>query len=234
MTHPHLAPPAVHIEVWSDIACPWCYIGKRRFTAALASFEHRDRVEVTWRSYQLAPETPVGRRKPESEALAEMKGMPLEQVRQMFSQVSGAAAEVGVEIDFDTVIAANTFDAHRLVHLAGSRSEDLLEALFRAHFVEGEVVDDRETLVRIAASAGLDADVVRAELGSDAAAEAVRADLLAARQLGVTGVPFFVANRAVAVSGAQPEDVFVALLRHAIDDVDAASAPHVAADVQGR
>jgi len=220
VTTPRIALPTAHIEVWSDIACPWCYIGNRRFAAALDEFEHRDRVEVTWRSYQLAPETPVGRRKPEAEALAETKGMPLEQVRQMFSQVSGAAAEVGVEIDFDTVIAANTFDAHRLVHLAGARGEDLVEALFHAHFVEGDVVDDRETLVRIAASAGLDADLVRAALESDAAADAVRADLLAARQLGVTGVPFFVANRAVAVSGAQPEDVFLALLQRAIEDVD--------------
>ncbi|WP_068155561.1 DsbA family oxidoreductase [Rhodococcus phenolicus] len=206
------------IEIWSDIACPWCYIGKRRFAEALAEFEHRDRVSVTWRSYQLAPDTPAGLRRPEIDALVEMKGMPVEQVRQMFAHVANVAAQDGLEIDFTTVIAANTFDAHRLLHLAGERRNELLEALFRAHFVEGEVVDDRDTLVRIAASAGLDSDEVRVGLDGDAGADAVRADLLEARMLGVTGVPFFVANRAVAVSGAQPKDVFLALLQRAIDD----------------
>ncbi|TCN51192.1 putative DsbA family dithiol-disulfide isomerase [Rhodococcus sp. SMB37] len=217
-----VALPTAHIEIWSDIACPWCYIGKRRFTDALAGFPQRDRVAVTWRSYQLAPDTPAGLNKPEIDALVEMKGMPAEQVRQMFSQVSATAAQVGLDIDFDTVIAANTFDAHRLLHLAGDKRDELLEALFRAHFVGGEIVDDREALVRIAASIGLDADQIRADLDSDAAADAVRADLLEARQLGVTGVPFFVANRAVAVSGAQPEDVFLVLLERAIADADSA------------
>lgn len=219
------------IEIWSDIACPWCYIGKRRFADALSEFEHRDRVSVTWRSYQLAPDTPAGLQRPEIDALVEMKGMPAEQVRQMFAHVANVAAQDGLDIDFATVIAANTFDAHRLLHLAGERRDALLEALFRAHFVEGEVVDDRDTLVRIAAAAGLDPETVRAGLDGDAAADAVRADLLEARTLGVTGVPFFVANRAVAVSGAQPKDVFLALLQRAVDDVDAADT--VAADVTG-
>jgi predicted DsbA family dithiol-disulfide isomerase len=213
--------PTAHIEVWSDIACPWCYIGKRRFAEALDSFEDRDRIAVTWRSYQLSPDTPVGLRKPEIEALVEMKGMPADQIRQMFAQVAATATQVGLDIDFDTVIAANTFDAHRLVHLAGDKRDGVLEALFRAHFVEGEVVDDLDTLVEVAVSAGLDAESVRDDLAAGAGAEAVRADLAAARELGVTGVPFFVANRAVAVSGAQPKDVFVALLERAIADVDA-------------
>ncbi|MGX6510501.1 DsbA family oxidoreductase [Rhodococcus sp. SJ-2] len=227
--------PTAHIEIWSDIACPWCYIGKRRFSAALADFPQRDRVTVTWRSYQLAPETPAGLRKPEIEALVEMKGMPAEQVRHMFAQVSATAAQVGLDIEFDTVIAANTFDAHRLLHLAGDKRDELLEALFRAHFVEGKIVDDREELVRIAASVGLDADEIRTDLESDAAADAVRADLLEARQLGVTGVPFFVADRAVAVSGAQPEDVFRALLERAIADADSAepTTDPIAADADG-
>jgi len=229
VTLPPAALPVAHIEVWSDIACPWCYIGKRRFVRALDTFEQRDRIEVTWRSYQLAPDTPAGLRTPVIDSLVEMKGMPAPQVRQMFEQVETVAAEVGIIVDFDTVISANTFDAHRVVHLAGdtdqdgasSRRDAVLEALFRAQFVEGAVVDDRDTLVRIAASAGMDAERTRAALDSDAASEAVRSDLLEARSLGVTGVPFFVANRAVAVSGAQPEEVFVALLRRAIDDVDA-------------
>lgn len=219
--------PAVHIEVWSDIACPWCYIGKRRFAAALDSYEHRDRVDVTWRAYQLAPDTPPGTRTPEIEALVAMKGMPEEQVRKMFEQVSATAAQVGLDIDFDTVIAANTFDAHRLVALAGDRADAMLDALFRAHFEDGEVVDDRETLVRIATATGLDAARVEAALAGDpageAAADAVRADLDEARRLGVTGVPFFVANRAVAVSGAQTEDVFHALFDRASADAGISS-----------
>ncbi|MEU5844440.1 DsbA family oxidoreductase [Rhodococcus sp. NPDC047139] len=224
MSTPEISAPTAHIEIWSDIACPWCYIGKRRFAEALASFEERDRIEVTWRSYQLSPDTPVGRRVPEVEALAAMKGMPAAQVRQMFGQVSDTAAQVGISIDFDNVIAANTFDAHRLVHLAGDKGDEVLEALFRAHFVEGEVVDDRDVLVKVAGAAGLDPQWVRAALDGDdpageASGDAVAADLLAARKIGVQGVPFFVANRAVAVSGAQPTDVFLAFLRRAVDDV---------------
>jgi len=224
--------PTSHIEIWSDIACPWCYIGKRRFADALAEFEHRDRVAVTWRSYQLAPDTPVGLRRPEVDALVEMKGMPAEQVRQMFAQVAATARQVGIDIDFDTVIAANTFDAHRLLHLAGDRREALVEALFRAHFVDGDVIDDRESLVRIAEAVGMDAAKVRADLESDSAADSVRADLLEARRLGVTGVPFFVANRAVAVSGAQPKDVFLTLLDRAVTDADSAD-PVAAGDADG-
>ncbi|PQP20469.1 DsbA family oxidoreductase [Rhodococcus opacus] len=205
----------IEIEIWSDIACPWCYIGKHRFLSALAEFEGRDRVNVVWRSYQLSPETPVGERRSELDALVESKGMPAEQVRQMFGHVARTAADEGLSLDFDTVIAANTFDAHRLIHLAGDKRDALVEALFRAHFGEGAVIDDREVLVDIASRAGLDAGTVRAELESDAGADAVRADLETARRLQVSAVPFFVANRRVAVSGAQPKDVFLQLLTQA-------------------
>ncbi|MBS9374100.1 DsbA family oxidoreductase [Rhodococcus sp. B50] len=221
---PDVLLPTAHIEIRSDIACPWCYIGKRRFAEALASFDERDRIEVTWRSYQLSPDTPVGRRVPEIEALVAMKGVPAEQVRQMFAQVSETAGGVGLDIDFDKVVAANTFDAHRLAHLAGDKRDEVLEALFRAHFVDGEVIDDPDVLVKVAAEVGLDPQWTRAALDGDdpageAAGDAVAADLLEARNLGVQGVPFFVANRAVAVSGAQPADVFRAFLRRAVDDV---------------
>ena len=202
----------IEIEIWSDVACPWCYIGKRRFLSALDEFEGRDRVNVTWRSYQLSPDTPVGERRTELDALVESKGLSAEQVRQMFGHVAQTAADEGLRLDFDTVVAANTFDAHRLIHLAGDRRVAVVEGLFRAHFGEGAVIDDREVLVDIAARAGLDADTVRAELDSDAGADAVRADLDTARALQVSAVPFFVANRRVAVSGAQPKDVFLQLL----------------------
>lgn len=223
------AAPTALIEVWSDIACPWCYIGKRRFTEALDRFPNRDRVSVVWRSYQLAPDTPVGARRAELEALVEHKGMPADQVRQMFQHVAATAAADGLTMDFDTVIAANTFDAHRLLHLAGARRDALLEALFRAHFTDGKVIDDRAVLVEVAASVGMDADAVAAALDGDAGADRVRADLEAAGQLGVSGVPFFVANRRLAVSGAQPQDVFAELLRRAVEDADADGADSSAA-----
>ena len=205
----------IEIEIWSDVACPWCYIGKRRFLSALDEFEGRDRVNVTWRSYQLSPDTPVGERRTELDALVESKGLSVEQVRQMFGHVAQTAADEGLQLDFDTVVAANTFDAHRLIHLAGDRRDAVVEGLFRAHFGEGAVIDDREVLVDIASRAGLDADAVRAELDSGAGADAVRADIDTARALQVSGVPFFVANRRVAVSGAQPKDVFLQLLTQA-------------------
>ena len=205
----------IEIEIWSDVACPWCYIGKRRFLSALEEFEGRDRVNVTWRSYQLSPDTPVGERRTELDALVESKGLSVEQVRQMFGHVAQTAADEGLQLDFDTVVAANTFDAHRLIHLAGDKRDAVVEALFRAHFGEGAVIDDREVLVDIAARAGLDAGTVRAELDSGAGADAVRADIDTARALQVSGVPFFVANRRIAVSGAQPKDVFLQLLTQA-------------------
>lgn len=213
------ATPVV-LEVWSDIACPWCYIGKKRFETALARFPHRDQVQVVWRSYLLSPDTPVGLRRPEVDALVEMKGMPADQVRQMFAHVAANAAAEGLTMDFDTVIAANTVDAHRLVHIAGDRGEDVMNALFRAHFEQGRVVDDRDELVAIAAEVGLDADEIRAALDSDAEADRVEDDLAQARALGITGVPFFVANRAIAVSGAQPAEVFTQLLEKAYADAN--------------
>jgi predicted DsbA family dithiol-disulfide isomerase len=204
------------LEIWSDIACPWCYIGKVKFTAALDAFAHNDRIDVQWRAYQLSPETPVGLRKPEIDALVEMKGLPPEQVRQMFGQVSEAAASSGLTIDFDTVIAANTFDAHRLVALAGNERDAVLANLFRAHFVDGRVVDDRTVLAEIARESGMSGDI-EALLASDAGTDSVQADIAEARALGVTGVPFFVADRRVAVSGAQPAEVFTQLLQRAVE-----------------
>ncbi|EME24011.1 hypothetical protein G419_00620 [Rhodococcus triatomae BKS 15-14] len=227
------ATAALVMEVWSDIACPWCHIGKRRFDTALERFPHRDRVEVVWRSYQLSPDTPAGLRKPEVDALVEMKGMPADQVRQMFAHVAATAAADGLTLDFDTVIAANTFDAHRLVHFAGDRGPEMLAALFRAHFEEGRVVDDHAELVEIAASAGFDRDAAAAVLASDAHADRVREDLAEARALGVTGVPFFVANRAIAVSGAQPVEVFTQLLEKAWEDSGAVAGSDDAGACEG-
>ncbi len=216
----------LHIEIWSDIACPWCYIGKRRFAAALEQFEHRDRVRVTWRSFELQPDAEPSSAHPgmtEARMLAERKGLPEDQVRQMFAQVTAVAASVGLAYDFDAVVPANTFDAHRLVHVAGDlggadAAADVVERLMSAHFEHGRVVDDPEVLVAVAAEAGLDAQAVRAALASDAGAGAVRADEAEAAALGIQGVPFFVAGRRLGVSGAQPVEVFAQLLAQAWQD----------------
>ncbi|WP_315096903.1 DsbA family oxidoreductase [uncultured Cellulomonas sp.] len=207
----------LQVEVWSDIACPWCYIGKRRFATALADFPHRQHVQVTWRSYELSPRTPVGPGRPEIDMLAALKGIPHSQVKQMFAQVTAVAAGEGLAYDFDRALAVNTFAAHRLVHVARTTggpelAERVLETLFSAHFEHGADLGDEGTLVDLVSSAGLDAATARAALAGDDGAEAVRADEDEARALGVTGVPFFVVDRRVAVSGAQPADVFTQLL----------------------
>jgi len=209
----------MRVEIWSDVACPWCYIGRRRFAAALADFEHRDRVHVRWRSYQLSPEAPVGSPLTEAQMLAEMKGLPLDAVQEMFAHVTQVAASVGLAYRFDTVRPANTFDAHRLVHLARRRDPDLadatVEALMSAHFEQGLAVDDREVLVRIGAGVGLDPDDVRRALAGDDAADDVLADLEEGRAVRVSGVPFFVLDRRFGVSGAQPTELFAQALRQA-------------------
>ncbi|OAK55915.1 MULTISPECIES: DsbA family protein [Nocardiaceae] len=207
----------LQVEVWSDIACPWCFIGKTRFAAALEQFDRRDRVDVIWRSYQLSPEAPVGARERELDALVRMKGMAPEQVAGMFEHVASIAKADGLTIDFDTVVAANTFDAHRLVHIARKQglADEILSALFEAHFSDGRVVDDRDVLVELAERAGVTgaADA----LAGDAGLDEVRADLATARELQVTGVPFFVAGRRIAVSGAQPVPVLLQLLEQGFD-----------------
>lgn len=211
----------VDLEVWSDIACPWCYIGVGRLAKALESFPDRDRVHVRWRSYELSPDRPTGAGQRELDALMAHKGMTQEQVQGMFEHVAQTAAADGLVVDFDTAISSNTFDAHRVVHLAGAdsaRGAELMDALFKAHFADGIAVDDRQALVKIAAAAGFDADEVALALEGDAAADAVREDERIAAELGVTGVPFFVANRKYAVSGAQPVEVLTQLLATAAAD----------------
>lgn len=217
-----VAPRTLTVEVWSDIACPWCFIGKRRFARALASFPHRAHVDVVWRAYQLSPDTPRGPGRPEAQALAEMKGLPLDRVQQMFAQVTSVAAGEGLAYDFDTVLAFNSYDAHRLVHLAretggAELAERTLEALFSAHFESGADLGVTDGLVAAARAAGfgpagLDDAAVEAFLAGDEHADAVDEDIAEARALGVTGVPFFVVDRRYGVSGAQPAEVFTQLL----------------------
>ncbi|GAB3271944.1 DsbA family oxidoreductase [Arthrobacter pigmenti] len=205
------------IEIWSDIACPWCYIGKRRFESALASFEHRDDVEVHWRSYQLDPSLPEHFDGTETEYLSQMKGMSASQVGQMFTHVTGQAAGEGLNYDFDSIVVANSFTAHRFLHLAKEHGwmEKAKESLLSGHFEHGEDVGSVDYLVRIGTELGMAEEEVRTTLDSDRFADDVRADINEARTLGVTGVPFFVLDRKYGISGAQPVEVFSNALQQA-------------------
>ena len=205
------------IEIWSDVVCPWCYIGKRHFEAALASFAHRDRVAVVWRSFELDPSAPAEREGPYAERLSRKYGVPVEHAQGMIDRMTEAAAEAGLAFRFDIARPGNTFDAHRVLHLAAERGvqDALKERFLAATFEQGEPIGDHDTLVRLATEVGLDADEVRAVLESGRHADAVRADEHEATELGITGVPYFVIDRAFAVSGAQAPETMLAVLERA-------------------
>lgn len=202
----------MRIDIWSDIVCPFCYIGKRRLEAALERFEHRDQVEVVWHSFELDPSAPVGADEPSVDHVAAKYGIPVEQARADNAGLAAQAATVGLQFNWQDAISANTFDAHRLVHLAATKSrqtaDDLEERLMRAFFTEGFAVDDRAVLLDLSSDVGLPVEEAEAVLDSDRFTDAVRADESAARSLGISGVPFFVFAEKYAVSGAQPVEVF--------------------------
>ena len=202
------------IEIWSDIACPWCYIGKRRFEAALAQFEHRDEVRVTWRSFELDPAAPPEREGERAARLAEKYGMTVEQAREMERQMTETAAGEGLDFRFDIARSGTTFDAHRLVHLAAERGlqDAMKERLLRAYFGEGELMSDPDTLVRLAGEVGVAEDEVREMLAGDRFAEEVRGDEQMASAFGISAVPTFVVDRKLGVSGAHPPEAMLRLL----------------------
>jgi len=205
------------VEIWSDVVCPWCYIGKRRFESALAQFEHGDQVEVIWRSYQLDPHAPRASEQKTLEMLAQKYGVSVEQAAKMQARVSAIAAQEGLEYHLDQTRHENTFDAHRLLHLAAERGfqSEAEERFFRAHFTEGKALGDAETLVQLAAEVGVAKEEARATLDSDAYADAVRADIRRARMFGIQGVPFFAVDEQYGVSGAQPAEVLKEVLEQA-------------------
>jgi len=211
----------MQVEIWSDIVCPWCYIGKRRFEKALAQFDHADDVEITWRSFELNPDHAKGERQPLEEMLSAKMGRTIEEVRAMNQQITALAAAEGLDYHMDKYTVVNTFDAHRLTHLAKAHGlgAELHERFLKAQLEEGEVLDDPDTLVRLTAEVGVPEDEARRVLESDEYAADVRADIDEMRQLGGNGVPFFVINRRYGVSGAQPPEVFLDVLQRAHADV---------------
>jgi predicted DsbA family dithiol-disulfide isomerase len=205
----------MNVEIWSDIACPWCYVGKRRFEAALAGFEHRDDVQVTWRSFELDPAAPAEREGARAARLAEKYGITVERAREMERSMTETAAGEGLDFRFDRARSGSTFDAHRVVHLAAEHGlqDEMKERLLRAYFGEGELMSDHDTLVRLSVEVGLDEDEVRETLASDRFAEAVRDDERTAHGFGISAVPTFVVDRSIGVSGAHPPEALLQLLR---------------------
>ncbi len=202
------------VEIWSDIACPWCYIGKRRFEAALAEFEHRDDVRVTWRSFELDPSAPYEREGDNATRIAEKYGITVERAREMGRAVTDAATGEGLDFRLDIQRSGTTFDGHRVIHLAAEHGlqDAMKERLMLAYFTEGQLVSDHDTLARLAVEVGLDEDEVRATLASDRYADEVRGDERLAGQFGISAVPTFVVDRAIGASGAHPPEALLQLL----------------------
>ncbi len=207
----------VKVEIWSDVVCPWCAVGKHRFEKALARFAHRDEVEVSYHSFELDPSAPQEQEGDLHDHLATKYGMTRAEAEAKHQQMTAMAAEDGWDFQFDRARRGNTFDAHRLLHLAGDRGvqDAVKERLFRGYFTEGEPIADHATLVRLGAEAGLDADEVRAALDEGRYVGAVRADEAEAQTLGIRGVPFFVVDRKYGVAGAQPPEALLEVLETA-------------------
>jgi predicted DsbA family dithiol-disulfide isomerase len=205
------------VDIWSDVVCPWCSIGKAHLGEALSRFEHADRVSIVWHSFELDPSAPRVAEGALVDALSRKYGRSRPQAQAMLDQMTDRAARLGLEFRFDRARSGNTFDAHRLIHLGGDRGRQLevKARFFRAYLAEGEAIGDSAALERLAVEAGLDAAEVRAVLASDRYADAVRADEATARRLGVSGVPFFVFDGRLGVSGAQPPEVLLDVLRKA-------------------
>jgi predicted DsbA family dithiol-disulfide isomerase len=207
----------MQVEIWSDVVCPWCYLGKRRFENALVGFEHRDDVSVVYRSFQLDPSAPTDRTTVTVQMLSSKYGMTLAQAEQAQREMEQRAAADGLEYHLDGLHSGNTFDAHRLLHFARARGrqDELAERLFRAYFTERRSVFDPAALTDLVADAGLDADEVARVLAGTDYTEDVERDIAEAHELGVNGVPFFVIDRRYGVSGAQPAPVLAQALEQA-------------------
>ncbi|WHT40063.1 MULTISPECIES: DsbA family oxidoreductase [Myroides] len=209
------------VEIWSDVMCPFCYVGKKHFENALAQLPFKDKIEVEWKSFQLDPTLPVeGASQSTLDYLVNRKGMPKEQIEGMMHHLDQSGAAVGIEFRQDIAIPVNTFRAHRLIHFAQSKGKgnEMEEALFFAHFTAGKNVGNLEVLTDLATSIGLNKDEVVALLQSEEQTQEVKNDIEEAQALGISGVPFFVVDRKYGISGAQPIDTFAEALTQAYEE----------------
>lgn len=202
------------VEIWSDVMCPFCYIGKRRFENALKQFSEKEKVQVEWKSYQLNPDLVTESNKNLNEYLSETKGWTIDYVRKLNERIIAMAQQEGLTYNFNHVIVANSFDAHRLSHLAKKYNlqNELEEKLFSAYFTEGKNTGDKETLAQLGVEVGLDADEAKEILNGKNFTDEVRQDIYEAQQLGISGVPFFLFNNKYAISGAQETKTFIQAL----------------------
>lgn len=214
--------PKMKVEIWSDIMCPFCYIGKRNFESAFSRFEGRDNIEIEWRSFQLDPTIPKSNPVKENvyQYLAARKGISYEQSAKMHERIIQMAKNAGLDYRFEKAIVANSFDAHRMIQLAKNKGlgDAAEERLFRAYFTEGKDFGDHETLISIGKEIGLPEDEIKSALVSDTYAEKVEQDIQEAADIGVEGVPFFVFDRKYAVSGAQPSEHFLQALNQSFGE----------------
>lgn len=203
------------VEIWSDVMCPFCYIGKRRFEEALEQFEYADDIQVEWKSFQLNPDMETDPDININDYLADAKGWSPEQAQQMNQRVTDMAADIGLEYNMDQAVVANSFDAHRLVQFAKEHDKgaETEEALFRAYFTDGKNIADHDTLVDLASEIGLESDEVRKMLETEQYANAVKHDIQIASSMNIRGVPFFLFDRKYAVSGARETNVFLKALK---------------------
>jgi predicted DsbA family dithiol-disulfide isomerase len=213
----------MQVEIWSDIVCPWCYLGKKRFERALEAFPHRDDVEVTYRSFELDPTIPTGEERDVVADLAAKKGMSEADVVQMMKQVEHIAAAESLEYHLVEARSGNTVDAHQLVHLAATKgvANEMIDRLYRAHFTELRSVFDHDSLVALAEEAGVGGTDAKHALDAGNYRAAVAEDESLARSFGITGVPFFVIDRKYGISGAQKTEA----LSHALEQAWAESNP---------
>ncbi len=208
------------IEIWSDVMCPFCYIGKRKFETALDEFPNKEQVEIEWKSFQLMPELEKGVVNDLEKILVERRGIDPARAKAMNAQVAQAGKQAGLEFNFDRTLVVNTLDAHRFLHFAkaNDKQNEAEEILFRSYFTDGKNIGDFATLIQLGAAIGLDIDELDAALENGNYADEVRKDIYEAQQVGVRGVPFFVFDRKQAVSGAQSPETFLQVLETAFTE----------------
>lgn len=226
----------MRIDIWSDVRCPFCYIGKHKFERALSRFNNKNEINVQWHSFELDPTLKTQPDMNDLEHLSKVKGMPKEQVKQMLGTASEMGKEIGLNLNFEKTTVANSFNAHRLIQLAKTKNlaGEIEEALFKAHFENGQNIDDKPTLKKIGASIGLEEADMDRTLFTDEFADKVEEDKRTAAQIGVRGVPFFVFNQKYAVSGAQPEEAFLEVLEKSWQEFKEESKPLIFNEDQGQ